>query len=84
MPTYDYVCDSCGESFEIYHSITEDARKECPSCGKPTLRRLIGPGGALIFKGTGFYATDYRKSTPSKGSDSGGSGGSSGEKSGAT
>lgn len=61
MPTYDYVCDACGESFEIFHSIVEPPRTECPSCGQNKLRRLIGTGGALIFKGAGFYATDYRR-----------------------
>lgn len=72
MPTYDYVCDACGASFEIYHSITEPARTQCPSCGEHRLRRLIGTGGALIFKGAGFYATDYRKSGSSRASESSG------------
>ena len=66
MPTYDYVCDACGEEFEIFHSISEPARKKCPSCGRQKLRRLIGTGGAVIFKGSGFYATDYRSSSYKK------------------
>ena len=60
MPTYDYVCDECGHAFELFHSITEPAKKKCPSCGKMKLRRLIGPGAAVLFKGSGFYQTDYR------------------------
>jgi putative FmdB family regulatory protein len=67
MPTYDYVCQGCEHAFEHYQSMTSDALKDCPKCGKPTLKRLIGAGGALIFKGTGFYCTDYKKpSSPDK------------------
>jgi len=60
MPTYDYVCDACDHSFELFQSIKEDAKRKCPKCGKQKLRRLIGPGAAIIFKGSGFYQTDYR------------------------
>lgn len=60
MPTYDYICDACKHEFEAYESITVDPRKDCPECGKPSLRRKIGPGAAIIFKGSGFYQTDYR------------------------
>ena len=60
MPTYDYVCDECQHSFELFQSITEPAKKKCPVCGRLRLRRLIGPGAAILFKGTGFYQTDYR------------------------
>jgi putative FmdB family regulatory protein len=60
MPTYDYVCDACKHEFELFQSIKEDPKKQCPSCGKKKLRRLIGPGAAIVFKGSGFYATDYR------------------------
>ncbi len=61
MPTYDYECEKCGHGFEKYQSITEDTLKKCPECSG-RLRRLIGAGAALIFKGSGFYATDYRSS----------------------
>jgi putative FmdB family regulatory protein len=66
MPTYDYVCDACGHALEIFHSITEPPRKKCPECGKLKLRRLIGPGAAVIFKGSGFYQTDYRSDSYKK------------------
>lgn len=61
MPTYDYKCDGCDHAFEAMQRMSEDPLRDCPSCAKPTLRRLIGGGGALIFKGSGFYCTDYRK-----------------------
>lgn len=60
MPTYDYVCDACDHQFELFQSIKEDAKKKCPECGRQKLRRLIGPGAAIMFKGSGFYTTDYR------------------------
>ena len=60
MPTYDYVCDDCGHRFEEFQSFSADALKTCPSCGKETLRRLFGTGAAILFKGSGFYETDYR------------------------
>ena len=60
MPTYDYRCDACGHEFEKFQSITAAALKKCPKCGKSKLRRLIGTGAGLIFKGSGFYITDYR------------------------
>jgi putative FmdB family regulatory protein len=60
MPTYDYVCDSCGHKFEEFQSFTADLLKDCPVCHKPTLRRLFGTGAAILFKGSGFYETDYR------------------------
>jgi putative FmdB family regulatory protein len=63
MPTYDYVCDACGHALEIFHSITEAARRKCPSCGKNKLQRRIGPGAGILFKGTGFYTTDYRSAS---------------------
>lgn len=82
MPTYDYVCDACGHKFELFQSITAEPEKKCPECGKKKLRRLIGAGAAIVFKGSGFYQTDYRsdsykkraeadsKSSESKASDS--------------
>jgi len=60
MPTYDYKCEACGNQFERFQSITSAPIKKCPSCGKNKVRRLIGPGAGLIFKGSGFYITDYR------------------------
>jgi len=60
MPTYDYKCDSCGHRFEKFQSITAPVIRKCPACGKLKLRRLIGSGAGIIFKGSGFYQTDYR------------------------
>ena len=60
MPTYEYVCDACGHEFERFQSITAHPARTCPKCGKRSLRRLIGPGAGIIFKGSGFYQTDYR------------------------
>ena len=61
MPTYEYECKDCGHSFELFQSMTEKRLEECPQCGG-ILRRLIGKGTGIIFKGSGFYATDYRSS----------------------
>lgn len=60
MPTYDYECKSCGHKYELFQSIKAEPEKKCPSCGKQTAKRLIGAGGTIIFRGPGFYATDYR------------------------
>jgi putative FmdB family regulatory protein len=60
MPTYDYECDACDHKFELFQSIKEPAKKKCPECGQPKLRRLFGTGAAIMFKGSGFYTTDYR------------------------
>ena len=62
MPTYEYKCDACGHAFEKFHSMSADPIKVCPVCGKESVRRLIGTGAGLIFKGSGFYITDYRDS----------------------
>jgi len=62
MPTYDYECDACGYRFEKLQSITAKPIVRCPSCGKNKVRRLIGGGSGIIFKGSGFYQTDYRSS----------------------
>ena len=69
MPTYDYACDACGHEMEVMQSITESAKKKCPKCGRLKLRRLIGAGGGLIFKGSGFYITDYRSDSYKKGKE---------------
>jgi putative FmdB family regulatory protein len=66
MPTYDYECDACGHSFELFQSISEPVKKKCPACGKSKLRRLIGTGAAVMFKGSGFYQTDYRSESYKK------------------
>ncbi len=60
MPTYDYECDACNHTFELFQSITARHIKKCPECAKLKLKRLIGAGGTIIFKGSGFYQTDYR------------------------
>ncbi len=60
MPTYDYECDACEHAFEEFQSMSEAPLKKCPKCGKNKLRRLIGTGAAILFKGSGFYQTDYR------------------------
>ena len=60
MPTYDYVCDACKHEFEEFQSMSAKQLKKCPECGKSKLRRLIGTGAGIIFKGSGFYETDYR------------------------
>jgi putative FmdB family regulatory protein len=66
MPTYDYHCDACDHEFELYQSITAEPEKKCPECGKKKLRRLIGTGAAIMFKGSGFYTTDYRSESYKK------------------
>ncbi len=60
MPTYDYVCDACGVKYEKFQNMSADPDTECPECGGK-VRRLIGSGAGLIFKGSGFYETDYKK-----------------------
>jgi putative FmdB family regulatory protein len=60
MPTYDYECSACGHKFEYYQSITSKPIRKCPACAKNTVKRLIGTGAGIIFKGSGFYQTDYR------------------------
>jgi putative FmdB family regulatory protein len=60
MPTYDYVCDACEHAFEEFQSFNDELLTTCPKCGKKKLRRLFGSGAAILFKGSGFYQTDYR------------------------
>lgn len=62
MPTYEYQCKVCGNTLEEFQSITEEPLKHCPKCNNDSLVRVIGTGAGLIFKGTGFYLTDYKKS----------------------
>ncbi len=66
MPTYDYECEACGHKFELFQSMKDDAIKKCPECKKLKLRRLFGTGAALMFKGSGFYTTDYRSDSYKK------------------
>ena len=65
MPTYEYACKFCGKHLEIYQPITDEPLKRCPSCKKLGLKRLISGGAGIIFKGTGFYETDYKRQAPS-------------------
>lgn len=69
MPTYDYACDACGHRFEQFQSITAKTLRKCPECGRLKLRRLIGAGAGVIFKGNGFYQTDYRSDSYRKSAD---------------
>ena len=62
MPNYDYVCASCSEEFEFFQSMKDAPLEQCPSCEEPSLKRKIGTGAGIIFKGSGFYETDYKKS----------------------
>ena len=63
MPTYDYLCQACEHAFEEFQSMTAKALRKCPKCGKLKLKRLIGTGAGVIFKGAGFWQTDYRSSS---------------------
>jgi putative FmdB family regulatory protein len=63
MPTYEYECGACGQRFERFQSITADPIRVCPACKKRKVRRLLGKGGAVLFKGSGFYTTDYRSAS---------------------
>ena len=64
MPTYGYECSKCGKSFDLFQPMKDDPIKKCPNC-KGKVHRLIGQGSGIIFKGSGFYETDYKKKTPS-------------------
>jgi len=66
MPTYDYECQECGHEFEQFQNITAKSLRKCPECGKLALKRLIGTGAGIIFKGSGFYETDYRSESYKK------------------
>jgi putative FmdB family regulatory protein len=81
MPTYDYRCDGCRHEFDAFQSITDAPLRKCPKCGKQKLRRLIGTGSGIIFKGSGFYETDYKRSRTGGAEKSGGGKGGGGEKS---
>jgi putative FmdB family regulatory protein len=78
MPTYEYECGACGRGLEVFQSMKDDPLKKCPNCGKSRLKRKIGTGAGIIFKGSGFYCTDYRSPSYDKAakSESGSSSGS--------
>ncbi len=65
MPTYEYECEACGHKFEKMQKFSDRLLTTCPKCNKRRLRRLIGPGGGIIFKGSGFYETDYKRKSNS-------------------
>ena len=74
MPTYEYTCEKCGKNFDIYQSMRDEALRECPKelCrqtewGHGKVKRLLGTGAGLIFKGSGFYTTDYRSNSYKEG-----------------
>src|SRR5437763_12485726 len=79
MPTYEYACSACGHHFEEFQSIKAKPTTLCPECGKRKVRRLISAGAGLIFKGSGFYITDYRSESYKAGAKGEG-GGEGGEK----
>src|SRR6185503_13878296 len=66
MPTYDYICRACGHEFELFQQMSDPVKRTCPECGKPKLERLIGAGAGVLFKGGGFYETDYRSDSYTK------------------
>jgi putative FmdB family regulatory protein len=68
MPTYEYNCEECDHTFEVFQAITAPPMRKCPSCGAIALKRLIGAGAGIIFKGSGFYQTDYRSESYQKAS----------------
>jgi putative FmdB family regulatory protein len=73
MPTYEYECRACGHAFETMHSMTAPVLRKCPECGKLKLERLISGGAGVIFKGSGFYETDYKRNRGGGSADRGSS-----------
>ncbi len=71
MPTYQYECDSCGHALEEFQSITAKKSEKCPECSQLSLKRLIGSGSGIIFKGSGFYETDYKRTCPASNGETG-------------
>jgi len=69
MPTYDYRCNACEHEFELFQAMSAGVKKKCPECGKLKLERLIGIGAAVMFKGSGFYETDYRSESYKQGAE---------------
>lgn len=70
MPTYDYKCDKCDHRWELFQPITSDPIKKCPACKSQKAKRVIGPGAGILFKGSGFYQTDYRSDSYKKAAES--------------
>ncbi len=66
MPTYSYRCNDCGHEFEKFHSMSAEPLKDCPSCEDGSVEKLLGSGAGIMFKGTGFYETDYKKKSGKK------------------
>jgi putative FmdB family regulatory protein len=69
MPTYDYACKACDHAFELFQQMSADLETVCPECGEESLKRLIGTGSAVIFRGSGFYETDYRTKSYKSGAE---------------
>ena len=86
MPTYDYTCQACGKHLELFQSMSERPKRKCPACGALKLKRHIGTGAGFVFKGSGFYLTDYRSDSykadekQAKGESASGAGDSAGSK----
>lgn len=66
MPTYDYICQECGHEFELFQQMSDAVKRKCPKCGQNKLQRQIGAGAGVLFKGSGFYETDYRSDSYKK------------------
>jgi putative FmdB family regulatory protein len=69
MPTYEYDCGACGATLEFFQSMSESPKRKCPKCGKSKLTRRIGTGAGILFRGSGFYQTDYRSSSYKQGAE---------------
>ncbi len=70
MPTYDYVCEGCGHAFELFQQMSAPHETTCPECSEESLKRLVGTGAGVLFKGSGFYETDYRSASYKKAAES--------------
>ena len=70
MPTYDYICEACEHRFELFQQMSAPHERTCPECGKDALKRLVGTGAGVLFKGSGFYETDYRSDSYKKAAES--------------
>ncbi|SVD28480.1 uncharacterized protein METZ01_LOCUS381334, partial [marine metagenome] len=80
VPTYDYLCSNCAHQFEAFQSMSDDRLTTCPECKEDSLERLIGSGAGIVFKGSGFYETDYRSDSYKKASEADSKSGSSKKK----
>lgn len=79
MPTYEYRCGACGQEFDVFQKMSDDPVRSCPECGQDEAERLISRGAGLVFKGSGFYATDYRDPPPDREGEGAGTEGGAGE-----